>query len=133
MEMIAIEMLGSNDSHFDIDSLSYILVLLSQMNRRTRPLITAIVNRFTYCSLPANKTNEKNIIKMISALNRLNYPDVNFLRKASDLLCNKKFLSKVAPSDRRDLLVAASQLNWSYPRLLDQFVEKITDTNNDLT
>ena len=130
--MTALDIIGRNDDMtFKVESLSYILVLLSQMNRRTKPLIKAVVNKFTYSSIDLKDCKEMHLIKMISSLNRLNYIDINFLRKSSDFLCNKKFLNTVAPSDRRDLLVAISQLNWSYPRLLDQYIEKITDTNND--
>lgn len=125
-------MIGRTDENsFNVNSLSYILVLLSQMNRRTKPLIKAVVNKFTYSSVDLKDCKESHLIKMISSLNRLNYCDINFLRKSSDFLITKKFLNTVPPSDRRDLLVAVSQLNWSYPRLLDQYIEKITDTNND--
>ena len=132
IEMTALDMIGRNDDKsFKVGSLSYILVLLSQMKRRTKPLIKAVVNKFTYSSVDLKDCRETHLIKMISSLNKLNYCDIDFLRKASDFLCNKKFLNTVAPSDRRDLLVAVSQLNWSYPRLLDQYIEKIMDTNND--
>ncbi|CAG2180476.1 unnamed protein product, partial [Oppiella nova] len=123
----------SDEKQFRVKSLSYILVLLSQMNRRTKPLIDAVVNRFTYQSIDPKHYKEKYLIRMMSALNQLNYVDIAFLKKASDLLCNKKFLNCVTPSDRRDLLVAISHSNWSYPRLLNEYIEKITDTNNDFS
>ncbi|CAG2118518.1 unnamed protein product [Medioppia subpectinata] len=134
MESMAIEMIGrSNERAFKLESLSYILVLLSQMNRRTKPLIDAVVNRFTYESIDPIHYREKYLIRMLSSLNQLNYVDINFLKKTSDLLCNRKFLDVCAPSDRRDLLVAISHSNWSYPRLLNEYIEKITDTNNDFS
>ncbi|XP_054169068.1 FAST kinase domain-containing protein 4-like [Oppia nitens] len=134
MELIAIEMIGRTDEdHFKLHSLSYLLVLLAKMNRRTKPLIDAIVNRFNYLTIDPNNYNERFLIRMVSALKQLNYIDVKFLKKSSDLLCNKKFLNSVRPSDRRDLLVSISHSNWSYPRLMDEYIEKIMNTNNDFS
>lgn len=118
------------ENQFKVEQLTYLLVLLAQSNRRPKPLIRAVVNKLIEMRIQQMQCPPQHLIHMIAALNVLNFPDENLLQKSCDLLCNMNFHEKVSPSLKKDLLIAVSQLNWCYPRLLDSFIEKITDNPN---
>lgn len=110
-----------------LDVLCYLLVLLSRYNRRNKPLIRTTVNKLLKYRSEEIYSIPPHLIHMICSLNRLNYPEVNLLEKCADILINAKFLDITNDSSKRDFLVAISQLNFSYPKLFDYYLQNVIE------
>ncbi len=110
-----------------LDQLCYLLVLLSRYSRRNKPLIRAVVAKLLRYRAEDVYSMPPHLIHMISSLNRLNFPEVNLLEKCSDILINLNFLEVTTDSPRRDFLVAISQFNFCYPKLIDYYLGKLQE------
>ncbi|KAI2807540.1 Cell cycle progression [Blomia tropicalis] len=117
------------DSTEDIslDHLCYLIVLLSRHNRRSKLLIRAAVSKLIKFRSEDIYSMPPHLVHMISSLNRLNFPEINLLEKCSDILMNLDFLEKINDSARRDFIVAISQFNFFYTKLVDYYLNKLIE------
>ena len=115
------------NENISLEQLCYLLVLLSRYNRRNKPLIRAVVAKLLRFRPDDVYSMPPHLIHMISSLNRLNFPEVNLLEKCSDILINLNFMECINDSARRDFLVAISQFNFSYPKLIDYYLQKLQE------
>lgn len=112
--------------NINLDQLCYLLVLLSRYSRRNKPLIRAVVGKLLRYRAEDVYSMPPHLIHMISSLGRLNFPEVNLLEKCSDILINLNFLEATTEeAPKRDFLVAISQFNFSYPKLIDYYLGKL--------
>lgn len=122
----ATRFLDANED-ISLDQLCYLCVLLSRYNRRNKPLIRAVVAKLLRFRSDEVYSMPPHLIYMISSLNRLNFPEINLLEKCSDILVKLDFLESVNDSPRRDFLVAISQFNFHYPKLMDYYLQKLQE------
>lgn len=116
-----------SDDDISLDNLCYLVVQLSRFNRRNKPLIRAVVSKLLKYRSEKIYSMPPHLINMISSLSRLNFPEVNLLEKCSDILIQLDFLENIAESSRRDFTVAISKFNFSYPKLLDYYLLKLSE------